>query len=150
MKDSSKMAYLQVGICLLVKRANVPLTNISIVLSLMVLSWRAYVMIREIIEKFEILVLLYQIWLTSCLSQAIDLFLLLLLSCGTRRIIYPNNFCKPLHHEKSQGLKFLNTAAFTLFNWNTLIRTNCKVVLIGKSSIALILVCMIKQSNWGH
>lgn len=132
------------------KRANIPLTNTCIGKLLMGLSWRAYVMIQEIIEKFRMLILLYQIWLMLFLSQAVDLFLLLLLSCGTKRIMYPNNFREPFHHEKSRGLNLLNTAAFNLFNWNTLIRSNCKVVLIGKSSIALILVCMIKQSNWGH
>lgn len=104
-------------------------------------------MIWEIIEKFGMLVLLYQIWLMLFLSQAVDLFLLLLLSCGSKRIIYPNNFRKPFHHEKSRGLKLLNAAAYALFNWNTLIRSNCKVVLIGKSSVALILACLIKQSN---
>lgn len=104
-------------------------------------------MIQEIIEKFGMLVLFYQIWLMLFPSQALDLFILLLLSCGTKRITYPNNFEKLFAMRKVGGLNLLNTAAFNLFNWNTLIRSNCKVVLIGKSSIALILVCMIKQSN---
>lgn len=133
-----------------VKRANIPLTNTPIGKLLMGLSWRAYVMIPEIIEKFRMLVLLNQICLMLFLSQAVDLFLLLLLSCGTKRIMYPNKFREPFHHQRGRGFKLLNTAAFTLFNWNTLIRSNCKVVLIGKSSISLISVCMIKQSNWGH
>lgn len=73
--------------------------------------------------------------LMLCLSQALDLFLVRLLSHGTKRIIYPNNFIKPFHHEKSQRLKFLNTAAFTLFKWNVLIRSNCEVVLIGNQAL---------------
>lgn len=92
---------------LLKKKANSPITEHLVIISIMGLSWKVYEVILRIIGKLRMPVLLYHIWFMLFHTQAVDLSILLLLSCGTKRIMYPNNFREPFYQEKSMGLKFI-------------------------------------------
>lgn len=83
------------------------LTEHLVIISIKGLSWRVYEVILRIIEKLGMLAHLYHIWLMLFLNQAVDLSILLLLSLGTKRIMYPNNFREPFYQEKSMGFKFI-------------------------------------------